>query len=171
VFGESAEKVGEARAVRFFFFFFWVHAWQLSFVVGLFLLLLAYGRESDFVYGLPVHDLKSMSQETELRYLTPANRVRLVYSYVTSHPEEGGLDIAPLSAQWTRVQSILALHDPSFDSRWIKSLTRGIRGGSVQLDKVKDHASLSSLFTSSLLHALIIFWFVLSFFLLFFFFF
>jgi hypothetical protein len=69
--------------------------------------------------------------------LSPAERLRIIHEYVTSIPEDGGLGIVPLSAEWNFVESVLVLHDRKFNEAWIRSWsTRRI--SSAQLDKIRD---------------------------------
>lgn len=80
-------------------------------------------RHSDFICGLPTAnptaalDLDSMS-------LSAADRLRLVYTYVTSTITDGGLGIAPGSSNWDRIESVMMLHDNKFNEEWIRSWTR-----------------------------------------------
>lgn len=84
----------------------------------------------DFLHGLPVSASEDLQHEPEV---TPANRIRLIHSYVTND-----LGVVPLSTEWSRVRDMLAVHDSEFDARWVKSLTRGV-GATVHIDKLKDH--------------------------------
>lgn len=78
--------------------------------------LLQRGRYSDFLHGLltPIPASPTAS---------PSERLRLVYSYVTATPSDGGLGIHPEHGPWSRIESIMTLHDPEFNDRWIRSLT------------------------------------------------
>ncbi len=69
--------------------------------------------------------------------MCPADHLRLVYSYVTATRNDGGLGIAPLSEEWDRVESIMALHDHLFNDTWIRAWTRR-QLGFVQFDKTKE---------------------------------
>ena len=87
------------------------------------------GRHSDFVFGVTTSALPDAAHALDLSSLTPAERLRLVYTYVTATAADGGLGIAPDAPGWSRIESIMALHDPEFNETWIKSLskTRSIR--------------------------------------------
>ena len=72
--------------------------------------------------------------------LSDADRVRLVHDYITWTAADGGLAVVPGAKQWSRVTSIMAIHDQEFNERWLKAWsTHGI--GSVDLDKIKDRVS------------------------------
>ncbi|KAI9464472.1 DUF590-domain-containing protein [Lactarius psammicola] len=74
-------------------------------------------RYSDFLHGLstPVSASPSAPRASE--------RLRLVYTYVTAAPSDGGLGIHPENDSWSRIESIMTLHDPEFNEHWIRSLT------------------------------------------------
>ena len=76
--------------------------------------------------------------------LAPADRVRLIHDYITSTTLDGGLGVLPGSKDWSRVESIMALHDHEFNDMWLRSWTRrqiGFGIGSIELDKIKDEVS------------------------------
>jgi anoctamin-10 len=92
-------------------------------------------RHSDFIYGLPTSTLPTIS--TESASLTPADRLRLVHTYITSTTSDGGLGIIPRSEEWDLVESVLGLHDHEFNEVWIRSwTTRQI--SSVKLEKIRE---------------------------------
>jgi hypothetical protein len=91
--------------------------------------------EKNFMFGLPVSNLTSISDGDV--DLTPADRIRLTHSYITSTVKDGGLAIVPESEEWTRVKSIIAIHDPQFDSNWIRKWKLHIVG-SKHLDDIKN---------------------------------
>ncbi|RDB23782.1 hypothetical protein Hypma_008903 [Hypsizygus marmoreus] len=89
-------------------------------------------RHSDFLSGLPTTPVGS-----EPVSLSPADRLRLVHTYITSIPADGGLGITPGSSDWDLVESIMALHDRAFNETWIRTWTpRQI--ASVQLEKIRE---------------------------------
>ncbi|THH17844.1 hypothetical protein EW146_g3059 [Bondarzewia mesenterica] len=94
-------------------------------------------RHSDFLHGLTTSSLPSIARDLDVRSLSPAERLRLVYEYVTSMPLDGGLGVSPLSSEWNRVESVMALHDPEFNEVWIRSLTRH-RVGLDHLDTIRS---------------------------------
>ncbi|KAF8327348.1 calcium-activated chloride channel-domain-containing protein [Amanita rubescens] len=75
-------------------------------------------RHSDFLSGLPVTPL---SEDATIGPLSPADRIRLVHSYITSMPIDGGLGITPDSPEWDCIESIFPLHDREFNEQWIRS--------------------------------------------------
>ncbi|KAI0272381.1 calcium-activated chloride channel-domain-containing protein [Gloeopeniophorella convolvens] len=85
-------------------------------------------RHSDFLYGLSTSAVPASAQQLDLAALQPSERLRLIYAYVTSTSSDGGLGVHPDDPAWTRVESVMALHDPEFNDVWIRSLTtRNIR--------------------------------------------
>lgn len=69
--------------------------------------------------------------------LSPADRLRLVHSYISSSPTDGGLGISPDAPEWDLVESLFLLHDREFNERWIRAWTpRYI--ASVQLERIRD---------------------------------
>ncbi|KAF8994055.1 calcium-activated chloride channel-domain-containing protein [Cyathus striatus] len=78
-------------------------------------------RTSDFLSGLPVAPL-SLSAASTIP-ISPADRIRLVYTYITASPVDGGLGISPESKDWDLIESLTPLHDREFDKAWVKSWT------------------------------------------------
>ena len=102
-------------------------------------------RHSDFLLGLPMSELPSMDNDVRSMRISPADRLRLVYDYVTSLSSEGGLGITPGGKDWRRVQSVMALHDHAFNDLWIRAWTRrqvGFAINTMELDRLRDHASI-----------------------------
>lgn len=86
---------------------------------------------SDFLSGLPVTPAPNVLP------LSPADRIRLVYSYITSTPPDGGLGISPEAPEWDLIESIFPLHDHNFNEMWVRAWKpRNI--ASVQLERVRD---------------------------------
>ena len=75
---------------------------------------------SDFLHGLSTSTSIVNQDHTTLN---PAERLRFVYTYVTATPDNGGLGIHPHNVSWSRIESIMALHDPKFNDVWIRSVT------------------------------------------------
>jgi anoctamin-10 len=61
-----------------------------------------------------------------------------VYTYVTAITSEGGLGIHPDNDVWSRVESVMALHDPEYNDRWIRSVTKTVDIGHDQLDFIRN---------------------------------
>ncbi|KAI0255693.1 calcium-activated chloride channel-domain-containing protein [Lactifluus subvellereus] len=80
----------------------------------------AHYYHSDFLHGLSTSASNVNQDQTTLN---PAERLRLVYTYVTATPSDGGLGIHPHNDSWSRIESIMALHDPKFNDVWIRSVT------------------------------------------------
>ncbi|WWD22681.1 hypothetical protein CI109_107174 [Kwoniella shandongensis] len=79
--------------------------------------LVAKENELDQSHNLPPH-----SQEYPT---SPATRIRLIYNLLTSPALQNGLGITPGKGKWTRVKSIMALHDEEADKKWVEKWTVG----------------------------------------------
>jgi len=100
-------------------------------------------RKSDFLYGLPMSKLPSSSgNEFESAPLSAADRIRLVYGFISSTPEDRGLGIIPGRKEWDLVESLLVLHDHNFNDQWIRLWTRH-RIANVELEKIRDQVCLA----------------------------
>ncbi|KAI0831862.1 DUF590-domain-containing protein [Trametes gibbosa] len=93
-------------------------------------------RYSDFLCGLPTRNPTGTRDLIE-EPLSPADRLRLVHTYVTSTPADGGLGVAPGSSNWDRIESVLVLHDHAFNDAWIRSWTTR-QLGFVKFDKIRQ---------------------------------
>ncbi|KAG6849673.1 hypothetical protein H0H93_006389 [Arthromyces matolae] len=91
-------------------------------------------RQSDFMSGLPIQPLGSGFENGSL---SPGERIRLVYDYVTSLSSDGGLGVVPGSSEWDLVESVMALHDRKFNDTWVRSW-KPRQIASVQLEKIRD---------------------------------
>ncbi|CAE6440816.1 unnamed protein product [Rhizoctonia solani] len=58
-------------------------------------------RRTDFVYGVARAKVPSLASTGDPNAVTPAERIRLVYAYISSPKADGGLGIAPGSPHWT----------------------------------------------------------------------
>jgi len=56
---------------------------------------------------------------------TSATRIRLLYALLTCPPVQNGLGITPGEGRWSRVKSIMALHDEEADRAWVDRWTFG----------------------------------------------
>ncbi|KAI0358315.1 DUF590-domain-containing protein [Trametes cingulata] len=93
-------------------------------------------RYSDFLCGLPTTN-PTGTRDLTAEPLSPADRLRLVHTYVTSTPADGGLGVAPGSSTWDRVESVMVLHDHSFNEAWIRAWTTR-QLGFVKFDKIRE---------------------------------
>ncbi|KAI0793794.1 DUF590-domain-containing protein [Fomes fomentarius] len=93
-------------------------------------------RYSDFLCGLPTTN-PTGARDLTGEPLTPADRLRLVYTYVTATPGDGGLGVAPGSSNWDRVESVMVLHDHEFNEAWIRSWTTR-QLGFPKFDKIRE---------------------------------
>ncbi|KAL7280570.1 hypothetical protein ACG7TL_005504 [Trametes sanguinea] len=93
-------------------------------------------RYSDFLCGLPTTN-PTGTRDLSTEPLTPADRLRLVHTYVTSTPADGGLGVAPGSSNWDRVESVMVLHDHAFNESWIRAWTTR-QLGFVKFDKIRE---------------------------------
>ncbi|KAF8705280.1 hypothetical protein RHS03_05625, partial [Rhizoctonia solani] len=99
-------------------------------------------RCTDFVYGVARAKVPSLSSTGNPGAVTPAERIRLVHTYISSPKTDGGLGVAPGSPHWSRIQSIMALQDRDFNHTWLSNWTRKQVGFSipiVELDKIRDN--------------------------------
>ncbi|KAI1793434.1 calcium-activated chloride channel-domain-containing protein [Ganoderma leucocontextum] len=93
-------------------------------------------RYSDFLCGLPTVD-PTGTRDLSAEPLSPAERLRLVHSYVTSTHADGGLGVAPGSSAWDRVESVMVLHDHAFNEAWIRAWTTR-QLGFVKFDDIRQ---------------------------------
>ena len=107
-------------------------------------------RYADFISGLPIKPLCDDVSEVPL---SPADRLRLVHTYITCIPADGGLGVTPGSPDWDLVESIFALHNRTFNDSWIRTWTpREI--ASVELTRIREQVRHNniSLVGSLLIH-------------------
>ncbi|KAF8489429.1 hypothetical protein F5888DRAFT_1191709 [Russula emetica] len=90
-----------------------------------------------------LHGLLTCGSDIDPGAINSAERLRLVDSYVTATPSDGGLGIHPDNDVWSRIESIIALHDPEFNDRWIHSVTKPIDIGHSQLDIIRSQVRAS----------------------------
>lgn len=86
---------------------------------------------SDFLEGLPIPPAKNVLT------LSPADRIRLVHSYISSTPADGGLGVSPDAPDWDCVESIFPLHDRHFNEVWVRSWKPSTIA-SIQLEKIRE---------------------------------
>lgn len=101
-------------------------------------------RRADFVYGVARAKVRSLASTANPAAITPAERIRLVHTYITSPTLDSGLGIAPGASNWTRIQSIMTLQDRDFNHTWLSDWTRRQVGFSIpieELDKIRDNVS------------------------------
>jgi anoctamin-10 len=73
--------------------------------------------------------------------LNPADRIRLVHSYITTSTAQGGLGIDVGSDKWPHVKSVFILHDRAFNHTWISNWTKRQIGFHItfkELDVIKE---------------------------------
>ncbi len=94
-----------------------------------------------------LHGLSTCAQDIDPSAITAAERLRLVHTYVTATHSDGGLDIHPENDVWSRVDSIMALHDSEFNDRWMHSVTKTVDIGRdpAQLDFIRSQVRASIL--------------------------
>ncbi|KAG8752533.1 hypothetical protein FRC14_006957 [Serendipita sp. 396] len=98
-------------------------------------------RHTDFLHGLLTNAYSGEDRDFSAAPVSPADRLRLVHSYVTATNTQGGLGIAPGSKKWPHVKSVFVLHDRTFNHTWISSWTKRQLGFSLsdkELDVVKN---------------------------------
>lgn len=94
-------------------------------------------RHSDFLHGLPTTQLPSANDVQ----LSPADRIRILHTFITALPSDGGLGVIPGSDEWSRVESVMVLHDQEFNKLWLQSWTARSTVSVLPLG-IKDHVSL-----------------------------
>ena len=52
--------------------------------------------------------------------LSPAERSRLIYLYISSSKNDGGLGVTPGAPDWPRIESVIVMHDQHWNDKWIK---------------------------------------------------
>lgn len=98
-------------------------------------------RYRDFVNGVPSYTLPNIARDYASDPLSPAERIRFTHTYVITAHTDDGLGVAPGVAEWSRVESIMALHDRDFNEHWIKSWTSkklGVGFSDDELDGIKN---------------------------------
>ncbi|KAG8929463.1 hypothetical protein FRC02_005555 [Tulasnella sp. 418] len=98
-------------------------------------------RHTDFLNGVPSCTMPTLIRDFTVEPLSPADRVRFTYSYITNSTLDGGLGITPNHGEWSKVESIMPLHDKKFNSQWIKSWTSrkiGLGFSDEELETVKQ---------------------------------
>ncbi|BEJ17630.1 hypothetical protein CspHIS471_0610310 [Cutaneotrichosporon sp. HIS471] len=74
-------------------------------------------RVIDKAYGMIV--------PKKIEAVSPATRLRLLYDLLTAPGVQDGLGITPGEGEWTRVKSIMALHDEAADNKWVERWSVG----------------------------------------------
>ncbi|KIJ37486.1 hypothetical protein M422DRAFT_33795 [Sphaerobolus stellatus SS14] len=95
----------------------------------------------DFLLGLPSSTLPGQVRDFVETPLSAADRIRVVYTHITSLKSEGGLAIIPGVEEWSYLKSILSLHDDEFNKHWISNWTHRVRGIHLphqELTKIRD---------------------------------
>lgn len=93
-------------------------------------------------------NLASVGDLSAAEKLAPADRLRLIYGYVTATTKDHGLGINPDSPEWKFVKSVMVLHDHEFNSEWIRTWTTG-KVGMKEIDQIRDQVcGFSNRFTT-----------------------
>ncbi|PMD54184.1 plasma membrane stress response protein-like protein [Hyaloscypha bicolor E] len=96
-------------------------------------------RVQDWLYGVrTAAPEKEMQKALTDEPVTEAERLRLAYLLITKPKNEGGAGITPRTGEWKGVESIFALHDHTFNKRWIKELTSKYLLNSKDLVEIRD---------------------------------
>ncbi|GJJ11388.1 hypothetical protein Clacol_005621 [Clathrus columnatus] len=136
---------------------------------------------ADFLLGVPAPSWRARSKNSDRTTpkLPSADKIRLVYEYITSLKVDGGLNITVgtphsvsgftltlvshldtisdpgLNFPHHNVKSIFTLHDQSFNRRWLESWTRQRRGFHIsfsELCKIRDEFRYIQLYSIQILH-------------------
>ncbi|KZT55849.1 DUF590-domain-containing protein [Calocera cornea HHB12733] len=120
-------------------------------------------RTEDFLHGVNAVSMPALEPPAGEAPLTPADRLRLLHSYITTSALDGGLGIAPGAPGHERLTGIMALKDKQFETAWIKSWTMsrlGVWMSESELGRVKDEygeaIALYYAFLSSYAHSLVV---------------
>ncbi|KIK69989.1 hypothetical protein GYMLUDRAFT_53112 [Collybiopsis luxurians FD-317 M1] len=90
-------------------------------------------RETDFLSGLPVPVTNHTFN------LSPAERIRLVHSFITSNAPFG-LGIHPDIPRWDIIDSVFCLHDRDFNEQWIHAWTSNwLSTASISQEQIQAH--------------------------------
>lgn len=96
-------------------------------------------RVQDWLYGIrTAAPEKEMQNNLNQEPITEAERLRLTYLLITKPRNEGGAGVTPKSGEWKGVESIFALHDYTFNKKWIKELAGKTFLGNKDLEEIKD---------------------------------
>jgi hypothetical protein len=96
-------------------------------------------RVQDWLYGVrTAAPEKEMQKALIDEPVTEAERLRLAYLLITKPKNEGGAGITPKTGEWKGVESIFALHDHTFNKKWIKELTSKYLLNSKDLVEIRD---------------------------------
>lgn len=96
-------------------------------------------RVQDWLYGVrTAAPEKEMQKALIDEPVTEAERLRLAYLLITKPKNEGGAGITPKTGEWKGVESIFALHDHTFNKKWIKELTPKYLLNSKDLVEIRD---------------------------------
>lgn len=74
---------------------------------------------------------------------SPAERSRLIHLYVCSSRKVGGLGITPGAPEWSRVESVILMHDQHYNDKWIKNWSISLDVDS-SLDQLRAQVRLTS---------------------------
>lgn len=72
-----------------------------------------------------------------MQQLSHSERIRLIYSHITSTPKDGGLGISPEAPEWDLLESIFPLHDREFNEHWVRAW-KPRNKVSISLVKIRD---------------------------------
>lgn len=71
--------------------------------------------------------------------ITEAERLRLVYTLITSPINEGGVGLTPNSNEWKNVVDLFPLHDNTFNKKLLRKIASNYFLDAESLDDLKDH--------------------------------
>ena len=97
------------------------------------------GRVKDWLYGVRAAQPDRETQNIlTSQPLTDAERLRIVYSMITSPRGEGGAGITPKQGDWKNVESLFPLHDHAYNKEWIKKWSTMTFLKVEDLDDIRD---------------------------------
>ena len=96
-------------------------------------------RVKDWLHGVrQAAPEKETQNSLSSEPLTDAERLRIVYSLITSPTYEGGANIIPKQGDWQNVESIFALHDHAYNKEWIKTWSKSWFLDIADLTSIRD---------------------------------
>lgn len=96
-------------------------------------------RIRDWLHGvLQIQPTKETVQTLMDTPLTPAERLRMIYSMITAQQIDGGANITPKHGEWKYVDAIFPLHDHEKNKKWLADFAKKTFLTPDDLDQIRD---------------------------------